>query len=180
MILQKILVLMLTLGYIHAKSTYCIQVTTLNSFNEKNINTKVSKILNNYNSARVDKRGNYLILRVGEYNKYSQTLNDLSSIKQIYSDAYVRKCDYIESKTLYPKRKKTYLHRTIKSKNIDLNKPAQYSDSLWNECQKCFAPMNINYKKENIEDVEVIEVYPDNYKLNTYPKIKVQANTPRN
>jgi len=97
-----------------ADSKFCIQVTAAHNFDENKIKPAVSRIIKNYDKARIDKRNGKLVLRVGNYDKYSYALKDLSSIQKMYGDAYIRRCDYVLSKVIYPKQLKQYSQTPVK------------------------------------------------------------------
>ena len=86
-----------------ANSKFCIQVTAVHNFSPENLKPAVTRILNNFDVARIDKRNGKMVLRVGNYNKYSYALKNLKDIQEMYSDAYIRRCNYIPSEVIYPK-----------------------------------------------------------------------------
>ncbi len=165
---------------IPAFANYCIQAVTLDRFNPNNISSRLSNILENFENARVEERGSYLVLRVGDFNSYSQALRDIGNVKRYYSDAYIRKCDFDLSRVIYPNYTtpvKQRVHtqtqkytttvqtpekRVIKKQTYEQPKPQNtvYSNTLWQDCQKCFAPIYLEEEESepeenNIQKVEV-------------------------
>ncbi|MEA3228480.1 MAG: hypothetical protein U9P38_05330, partial [Campylobacterota bacterium] len=103
---QTILMLSLLSSSLVADSKFCIQVTQADDFNKNNIKPAVARILKKFDKARIDMRSGRLVLRVGNYNRYAHALKDLKDIQESYFDAYIRRCDYIRSKVIYPKSSK--------------------------------------------------------------------------
>ncbi len=87
---------------IPASANYCIQAVTLDKFNPYTMNSHLSDVLDNFKNARIEERGKYLVLRVGDFNSLAHAQNDIKNIKKIYPDAYIRKCNIDISKTIYP------------------------------------------------------------------------------
>ena len=126
-ILKIALLLFFIFNPLSANSKFCIQVTAAHGFTPNNMKPAVARILNNFDKARIDKRGGDLVLRVGDYSKYSYALKDLKDIQKMYSDAYIRRCNYIPSEAIYPKNlKQTSLPRKLQSqilaKKVELPK----------------------------------------------------------
>ena len=127
-LLKFIFLLSFISNTLFADSKFCIQVTNANNFNPNHMKPAVSRILNNFEKARIDKRGGKLVLRVGNYNRYSYALKDLKDIQKMYSDAYIRRCDYRVSSVIYSKNiTKTTQQRKLKSPIIH-KKVKQYTD----------------------------------------------------
>ena len=162
--MKKIIFLTLFVGSLFAKSNYCIQVAEIYRFDENNIAPYIQRVIDNFDKARIDKRGKHLILRVGDYKKYSSALKDLKKVKSHrFRDAFIRRCDYIESKIVYPKIKEDKIieentieeplveekpklvpkeQKVLENINIkDSKKIKKYGYDFWQECKKCFAPM---------------------------------------
>jgi len=102
--LKKIALFTLFSTALFARSNYCIQVAEVYHFNEYNIPSRMQSVIEDFDKARIDKRGRHYILRVGDYRSYSKAKKILRKIKaRRFRDAFVRRCDYIKSKIAYPK-----------------------------------------------------------------------------
>jgi len=84
------------------EANYCIQVLSTTKDGKDAIvgEASSSKYLN-FEDVRVEKRGNYLVFRIGDYSTYSGAESDLKRVKNISKKAFVRKCDFIKSKSVY-------------------------------------------------------------------------------
>ena len=224
-ILKKIVLSSILVSSLSARSNYCIQVAEIYSFDENHIDPTVERIINNFDKARIDRRGRHLILRVGDYKGYSEALRDLSKLKTPkFPDAFIRRCDYIESKIVYPKHNKKreqYKVEEIKqddqldfkefpeikeekveintnkpepklepkeevievyetpkkpkeSKEYKYNKNGNYSYDFWQECKKCYAPLEDeqNYKKVVKKDVVKKEIIEKDNFFEKHSKVK--------
>jgi len=102
--LKKIALFTLFSAALFARSNYCIQVAEVYHFDEYNIPSRMQSVIEDFDKARIDKRGRHYILRVGDYKSYSKAKKVLRKIKaRRFRDAFVRRCDYIKSKIAYPK-----------------------------------------------------------------------------
>lgn len=81
---------------------HCIQVTSVNRFNPEHINPRYMDIFDNFDKARIDKRGRRLVLRVGAYPNASSARRDLRRIRREFRGAFIRRCDYDPTKAVYP------------------------------------------------------------------------------
>ncbi|MEA1918417.1 MAG: hypothetical protein U9N52_01150 [Campylobacterota bacterium] len=149
----------------------CIQVLTLDRFEPNRIPYKIASILQTFDDARVERRGSYLVLRVGDYATTSQALTQIDAVRAFYHDAYIRRCDIEPSKIIYPKSQDTSFREPMipvtqakaiqqndtPSKIIPIEKivpqstvhPQQNSlNTLWQDCQKCFAPIYLEEEEE--------------------------------
>ncbi len=119
---MKILKILFILSFLSnallAGSKFCIQVTAAHNFTPNNMKPAVARILNHYDKARIDKRTGGLVLRVGNYDKYSYALKDLKDIQKMYSDAYIRRCNYIVSEIIYPKTDYKISTQTTKPRSL--------------------------------------------------------------
>lgn len=109
-LLQKIVLLALFSTYLFG-SEHCIQVAGVNKFDPQHIRPVYKEILDNYDKARIDKRGHRLVLRVGSYPNASSARADLRKIKHKFRDAYIRRCNYDPLSAVYPP------YNSIKSQN---------------------------------------------------------------
>jgi len=149
-------------------ATYCIQVVTLDTFDSQHMSSKLSNIFENFNDARVEERGSYLVLRIGEYNSYSQALSSIASVKSYYNDAYIRKCDIDQSRILYQntttaqkphQAREEYIlveqkRKLVQKERYEQPKPQEtyYNNTLWKDCQKCFAPIYLEDEESEPQD----------------------------
>ena len=100
-LLQKIVLLVLFSSYLFG-AEHCIQVTGVNRFNPEHIKPAYAEIFENFDKARIDKRGRRLVLRVGSYKNASSAKRDLRKIRRRYRSAFIRRCDYDASTAIYP------------------------------------------------------------------------------
>ena len=98
---QKIVLLGLFSSYLFG-AEHCIQVTGVNRFNPEHIKPEYIEIFENFDKARIDKRGRRLVLRVGAYPNASSAKRDLRRLKRYYRDAFIRRCDYDPATAVYP------------------------------------------------------------------------------
>jgi len=84
------------------EANYCIQVMTANE-SEKNfvIEEASSNKYSQFDTVRVEKRGRYLVFRIGDYRRYGDGVADMRAIRSIKKGSYLRKCDFDREKTLY-------------------------------------------------------------------------------
>lgn len=159
---------------ISAWANYCIQVVTLYNFKLSNAPENVMHILATYPDARIERRSSYEVLRVGDFASYSEAKTDLGTIRTGFSDAYIRKCDYDRSQVVYAPSQKSHDLQASQPAPIIENRPPRYvqpaagpqpattarryeqpkpaaqpySDTLWQDCQKCFAPVYLEEEEE--------------------------------
>ena len=98
-----------------AKNLQCIQVST-----SKVLKFEIPKYekLKNYPLARIEKIGSFYVLRVGGFKEYSKAKELLQKVKKQFPDAFIRRCDIIPQRIVYPS---DFVLK--KEKNIDLNSP---------------------------------------------------------
>jgi len=171
--LQFIILILVVNVSLEAK--YCIQVLTSNESERNSIVSEArSENYSQFDDVRVETRGRYLVLRVGDYRRYSDAKDDIRKIKRVQKSAYVRKCDFEEDNAIYTHNTspregfyekveevytppvKTYAKRITKTtrptvvpkkKKQELTYSYQSNDkSLWGECKKCFVPV---YEEED-------------------------------
>ena len=179
---MKITLFALLFLYTLAQANYCVQVVTLDRFNPNRMKPRVKEVLRSFEDARIERRGSYLVLRVGDYPHYSEALRDIDKIQAIYNDAYIRKCDLDPQTIIYPNisqpaksravgyktsreelpryqsRRKESAPRyadTMTQKYRQPKPTAAYSDALWSDCQKCFAPIYLEEEEETPHSASV-------------------------
>jgi hypothetical protein len=101
-LLKSLLLLLVVSSSLFAGAKHCIQVTTVLKYKEGEIRRPILNIIENYDKARIDKRGNSYVLRVGEYKNASSAKKDLRKIRRNFRDAFVRRCDYDPISAIYP------------------------------------------------------------------------------
>jgi len=86
------------------EANYCIQVLSADS-SERNsiVDEAKSNKYNKFDNVRVESRGRYLVLRVGDYARYKDAKSDIRALRRINREAYLRRCDFNEDKALYVK-----------------------------------------------------------------------------
>jgi len=151
---MKIKIFIFIIMSIQLWANQCIQALTLDRFEPNRIPYKVASILQNFDHARIERRGSYLVLRVGDYATTSQALTEIDAIRAFYHDAYIRRCDIENSKIIYPKTEETYFTKSIipttrPKERKQTAQPAQSNaNTLWHDCQKCFAPLYLEEEEE--------------------------------
>ena len=150
-ILQIIWINLLLSAYLFSSDSYCIQLKSMVEFSEKNLSSASKSILQNYEKARIEKRGVYYILRVGEYLHYVDASNDFKVLRKVFKGAYVRVCNYDELNVIYPLRK-------VPKKNV-VSEP-------------CFTPMYLELEKENNK---TLKEHKGDYSESLYPKIETNT-----
>lgn len=140
------------LGNLYAK--YCIQVSTVVATQQKSlIKNAQSSLFVPFDKVRVEQRGSYYVLRIGDYSQYKQARKDLHIISQVYDDAYIRRCDFNKNQAIYVKEDVNVL--TVEKETIKPQAPkkvpqVQHSRRILDECQRCFTPLyEDESKKEN-------------------------------
>lgn len=132
----------------------CIQALTLDRFEPNHIPYKVASILQSFDHARIERRGSYLVLRVGDYATTSQALTEIDAVRAFYHDAYIRRCDIETSKIIYPRTEETYFRQSsvpaTHPREIKQTKRTEQNsaNTLWHDCQKCFAPLYLEEEEE--------------------------------
>ncbi len=95
------LIILLVAGFSFAE--YCIQVAANTNFEVlKGYYEHVKK----FEHARIEKKGNIYLLRVGATNVRSELQAILPFIKRKFPDAYIKICDINEKYVVFPKPKK--------------------------------------------------------------------------
>ncbi len=84
------------------QANYCIQVMTTNLSDKRSILNEASRSsYRSFQDLRVESRGNYYVLRVGNYRHYNDSKQDLYDLRSIKRDAYVRTCDFNPRDAIY-------------------------------------------------------------------------------
>ena len=74
-------------------ASHCIQLLSMKSFNKNSINERIFNVINNYKKSRVEKKGNYYLLRVGDFSSSKSAKKSYRKLKKIFKKAVIRKCD---------------------------------------------------------------------------------------
>ena len=118
---------------VHAN--YCVQVKSAIFSSQKWIlNEAKKKQYQSYKNLRIEKRGQYLVLRVGDFKSYKEAIPLLKDLRVIEEEAYIRKCDFESKKALY-------IHNATRSNN---------SPKTLQTKQK--------YISDKYEDIDIIEI----------------------
>ena len=113
-------------GYssIQKTSAYCIQVLSSQNLNASKKNFNLFK---NLPFTRIEKIGNFYVLRIGE-SSFQSVKALLPSVKNYYKKAFVRKCDLIPSRIIISNfknnqinNKKSNLHSLVSNTNLITN-----------------------------------------------------------
>jgi len=98
---MRYLMILLTF-VISLNANYCIQVMTTNLSDKRSILTEASSsAYRSFQDLRVERRGNYYVLRVGNYRHYNDSQQDLYDLRNIKRDAYVRTCSFNPQDAIY-------------------------------------------------------------------------------
>lgn len=175
----KLFGILLVVG-VSLEANYCVQVMSADS-SERNsiVDEAKSDKYSNFDNVRVESRGRYLVLRVGDYKRYKDAKSDVRDLRRINREAYLRKCDFFQDQALFlrdkpqkrqdyyaeevapvertyvkktPKKKKVLKKRYVKKEELTYS---QSNKSLWGSCKKCFIPV---YEEEGGVDDEVADV----------------------
>ncbi len=150
------------------QAQYCIQVQTYDQFDARSIDNKTRAILETYESARIEKRGNHLTLRVGQFPSYRDALLTLERLHQTHRDAFVRKCDVDPAHIIHPIGASTptpeaspthYPPATVAHPKAPAPQPKRDERTLWEDCQKCFAPLYVE-QEETPQITEPSDIKP--------------------
>lgn len=205
---MKFFVVLMLIG-LSLEANYCVQVLTANESERSSIVKRASSPdFAQFNDVRVESRGHYLVFRIGDYESYKDASRDISLIKEITSDAYVRKCDFVREKAVfianesdaevqesYYQREKVQRESVVKSKPrvVKVKKAPKreykqkeeltysYSDeknSLWGDCKKCFIPVYEEEEEEIEYNLESPKVSTPTVKRERVKKVKVRVNKP--
>lgn len=82
-----------------AKNLQCVQIST-----SKVLKFEIPKYekLKELPLARIEKIGNFYLLRLGGYKEYSKAKELLDTVKKQFPDAFIRRCDIIPERIVYP------------------------------------------------------------------------------
>ena len=98
--MRYLITLLIFVIALHAN--YCIQVMTTNLSDKRSILNEASRSsYRSFQDLRVESRGNYYVLRVGDYRHYNDSQQDLFDLRRIKRDAYVRTCDFNPRDAIY-------------------------------------------------------------------------------
>jgi len=102
------LILTLLLLFSSLQAEFCIQVAS--SKDKKTIMKEAnSPKYSDFKKLRIEKRGSYLVMRIGQYYSRNTADSDLVKVRRIVRDAFVRTCTFSPNKTLYLKDDNQYL-----------------------------------------------------------------------
>ena len=122
---KSLLLLLVVSSSLFAGAKHCIQVTAVHKYKEGNIRKSVLDIINSYDKARIDKRGNRYVLRVGDYKDATSAKRDLRAIRREFSDAFVRRCDYDPIEAIYPPFEDSDVKENTQENNVDFSADIQ-------------------------------------------------------
>ena len=108
------------------QANYCIQVLTVDQGKLHSIIAKASsKNYVNFNDVRVERRGHYFVFRIGDYERYKDAKKEITDIREITRDAYIRKCDFVKEKAVFiaNEREEHYHEEPRKELSIQYEKP---------------------------------------------------------
>ncbi len=98
-------------------SGYCIQ---LQSAKNLDFLKNSFKNISAFEYARIEKIGKFYVTRVGESPNKKDLKSYLKKLKPFYENAFIRKCDYIPSRIVYPVKKKIDLDKLSKQELREL------------------------------------------------------------
>ncbi|EDM23462.1 tetratricopeptide repeat protein [Caminibacter mediatlanticus] len=82
------------------KTGYCIQ-----ALSSKNKELLIKKFKDNFPYARIEKIGSFYVIRFFQEENIKDLKSVLPDIKKEYKSAFIRKCDYIPQRIIYPNQK---------------------------------------------------------------------------
>jgi len=127
----KLFIFLLFISLSSLEANYCVQVATSNK-SERNyiLNEANNHVYNQFNDLRVEPRGDYYVLRIGDYEQYSDAQHNFDKIKRLDRDAYIRKCDFLKEQAIFIKNES-------KSQKVqEGNTRADYDDKLLEDTTK--------------------------------------------
>ena len=162
------------------EANYCVQVLSADSSERNSIVEEAkSNKYSKFDSVRVESRGRYLVLRVGDYRRYKDAKSDIRALRRINREAYLRRCDFDEDKALYVRNgvssrrddyyeqervpvERRYVQKVEKKKKVPKKRYVKKEEltystsnkSLWGSCKKCFIPV---YEDESEDDTVYVE-----------------------
>ncbi len=136
------------------KAEFCIQVystksTDTNSIIRQANNPKYA----NFEKIRVEKRGKYFVIRIGQYRSKNEANSDLLKIKKIVPDAYSRSCTFSSQKSLF-----------VKNNGQDIKKDFYIYPKSVNK-----SPFNFEVEEQHVSEVK-------HQTYNPIKKVKKQSN----
>ena len=158
-ILQIVFINLLLSSYLFSSDSYCIQLKSMVNVNTDNLSDSTKSVVENFDKARIEKRGKYYVFRVGEYSSSIEASKDFKNLNKTFKDAYVRRCDYDELTFIYP----VPVEKKTPSKEV-LKTPKKSND--------CFVPMYLELEKENNK---TLKEHKGDYSESLYPKIEINA-----
>ena len=80
---MKLFIFLLFISLSSLEANYCVQVATSNK-SERNyiLNEANNHVYNQFNDLRVEPRGDYYVLRIGDYEQYSDAQHNFDKIKR--------------------------------------------------------------------------------------------------
>ena len=170
------------------EANYCVQVLSADS-SERNsiVDEAKSNKYSKFDNVRVESRGRYLVLRVGDYARYKDAKSDIRALRRINREAYLRRCDFDEDKALYVRngvssrdnyyeqesvpRERRYVQKVEKKKKAPKKRYVKKEEltystsnkSLWGSCKKCFIPVYEDEMEDDtayVKEAQVIKTKP--------------------
>ncbi len=87
---------------LNLQANYCIQVITTDTSMENFIIKRASsEEYSPFSDVRVERIGNYLVLRIGDYKSYRHASSVARQVQKTEPGAYVRKCNFTRANALY-------------------------------------------------------------------------------
>ncbi len=144
--MKIILLLFLILSVSFGKEYYCVQLASSKRLESLK---RVMKYVSTFPYVRIEKIGNYYVLRAGFSTRIENAKRLLKTARKIFKDAFVRKCIYDRNRIIYPK-------------NLVIRKRYTYDVGMR------LARLYLRKKDfKNAEKIyrELLEFYPDNREI---------------
>ncbi len=159
-----ILLILFSVSIVFAE--YCIQVAANPNFE---VIKKYYEHVKKFENARIEKKGNIYLLRVGATNIRSELQAILPFIKRKFPDAYIKICEINDKYVVYPKKETDIIEKpgTVKEVTSNINfasyekEIAQIKETV-NLIKEKIESMNL----ENSKEMQYVEISPSEFLKN--------------
>lgn len=122
------LFLFLGIGFVYLEANYCVQVlSTPADTKDFIVNEAKSISYEPFSNVRVEQRGSYYVLRVGDYKRYQDGQKDAYKIRRFKRDAFLRRCTLDPEKVIYSRDQRSFKENIIQDiqEDITFEEPMQ-------------------------------------------------------
>jgi hypothetical protein len=115
------LFLFLGIGFVYLEANYCVQVlSTPADTKDFIVNEAKSISYEPFSNVRVEQRGSYYVLRVGDYKRYQDGQKDAYKIRRFKRDAFLRRCTLDPEKVIYSRDQRSFKENIIQDIQEDI------------------------------------------------------------